>query len=91
MPTAALRPRGILCFVGVPPANLSFPALPLVAGQKIITGSPIGSPRMLAEMLYVAARHKIQAITETFALAKVNDAVEKVRKNQVRYRAVLTT
>jgi uncharacterized zinc-type alcohol dehydrogenase-like protein len=88
---AALRPRGILCFVGVPPANLSISALPLVSGQKIITGNPSGSPRMLTEMLDVAARHKVQAITETFALSRVNDAVEKVKKNQVRYRAVLTT
>ena len=63
----------------------------MVSGQKIITGNPIGSPRMLTEMLDVAARHKVQAITETFALSRVNDAVEKVKKNQVRYRAVLTT
>jgi alcohol/geraniol dehydrogenase (NADP+) len=87
----ALRPRGTLCFVGIPPANLSISALPLVMGQKVVTGSPIGSPRMLVEMLDVAARHKVQAVTETFALSKVNDAVEKVKRNQVRYRAVLTT
>jgi uncharacterized zinc-type alcohol dehydrogenase-like protein len=84
-----LRPRGTLCFVGVPPAPVSVPALPLVAGQKVITGSPIGSPRMLVEMLDVAARHKVQAMTEAFPMAKANDAVIKVKKNNVRYRAVL--
>jgi uncharacterized zinc-type alcohol dehydrogenase-like protein len=86
---AALRPQGVLCFVGVPPAVLGVPVFPLVAGQKVITGSPIGSPRMIREMLDVAARHKVQAITERFAMAKANDAVTKVKKNQVRYRAVL--
>ena len=44
---------------------------------------------MIREMLHVAERHKVQAITERFAMAKANDAVNKVKKNQVRYRAVL--
>lgn len=88
---AALRPKGTLCFVGVPPNPLAVPVLPLVAGQKVITGSPIGSPRMMVEMLDVAARHKVQAMTEIFAMSKVNDAVSKMKKNHVRYRAVLAT
>ena len=85
----ALRPRGVLCFVGVPPAPLTAAVAPLMMGQKVITGSPAGSPRMLVEMLDVAARHKVQAMTEVFAMAKVNDALSKLRKNHVRYRAVL--
>jgi uncharacterized zinc-type alcohol dehydrogenase-like protein len=40
-------------------------------------------------MLDIAARHSIKAVTERFAMAKANDAVAKVKKNQVRYRAVL--
>ncbi len=44
---------------------------------------------MIREMLRVAERHKVQAITERFAMSKANDAVTKVKKNQVRYRAVL--
>ena len=31
----------------------------------------------------------VKAITEAFPMAKANDAVAKVKKNQVRYRAVL--
>ena len=85
----ALRPRGALCFVGVPPGAVGLPILPLVAGQKIVTGSPTGSPLMIREMLRVAERHKVQAITERFPMAKANDAVIKVKKNRVRYRAVL--
>ena len=85
----ALRPHGTLCFVGVPPSVLGLPVFPLVSGQKSVTGSPNGSPRMIREMLGVAERHKVQAITERFAMAKANDAVTKVKKNRVRYRAVL--
>ena len=86
---AALRPYGTLCFVGVPPGVLGVGIAPLVAGRKQITGSPGGSPRMIREMLHVAQRHKVQAITERFPMAKANEAVSKVKKNQIRYRAVL--
>ncbi|MBS1820600.1 MAG: NAD(P)-dependent alcohol dehydrogenase [Acidobacteria bacterium] len=85
----ALRPKGTLCVVGVPPSGIQVQAFPLIAGQRAISGSPTGSPRDLHEMLDVAARHNVKAITERFAMAKANDAVARVKKNQVRYRAVL--
>jgi alcohol/geraniol dehydrogenase (NADP+) len=85
----SLRPTGTLCFVGVPPSPVSVNAFPLVAGIRTITGSPIGSPHMLREMMEVAARHGVKAQTERFPMAKVNDAIDKVKKNKVRYRAVL--
>jgi len=84
-----LRPKGTLCIVGVPPSPLSIQAFPLIAGQRAICGSPTGSPRDLYEMLDVAARHGIKAITERFPMAKANEVLVKVKKNQVRYRAVL--
>jgi uncharacterized zinc-type alcohol dehydrogenase-like protein len=85
----ALRPKGTLCVVGVAPSGIQLQGFPLIAGQRAVSGSPTGSPRDLHEMLDVAARHGVKAITEKFAMAKVNDAVAKVKKNQVRYRAVL--
>ena len=85
----ALRPKGTLCFVGVPPQPVSLPVFPLVGGQRSISGSPTGSPSDLAEMLDVAARHGVKAITESFKMAQANEAVARVKKNQVRYRAVL--
>jgi alcohol/geraniol dehydrogenase (NADP+) len=84
-----LRPTGTLCFVGVPPSNVSVHAFPLVSCIRSITGSPIGSPQRMREMLDVAARHDIKATTESFPMAKANEAIEKVKKNKVRYRAVL--
>jgi uncharacterized zinc-type alcohol dehydrogenase-like protein len=85
----ALRPTGTLCFVGVPPSPVAVNAFPLIAGIRTITGSPIGSPHMLREMMDVAARHGVKAKTERFPMAKVNEAIDKVKKNKVRYRAVL--
>jgi uncharacterized zinc-type alcohol dehydrogenase-like protein len=64
-------------------------AMALIGGQKAVSGSPTGSPRDLYEMLDVAARHGVKAVTERFAMGKANEAVAKVKKSQVRYRAVL--
>lgn len=86
---AALRPTGKLCFLGVPPEPISITPFSLVAGTKTITGSPIGSPLMLREMMDVAARHGVKAQTEHFAMNRANEAIAKVKKNAVRYRAVL--
>lgn len=85
----ALRPTGTLCFVGVPPSPVSVQAFPLISGQRAISGSPVGSPYGLREMLDVAARHGVKATTELFPMAKANEAIEKVKKSKVRYRAVL--
>ncbi|HWE86834.1 MAG TPA: NAD(P)-dependent alcohol dehydrogenase [Terracidiphilus sp.] len=85
----ALRPNGTLCFVGVPPKPVTVPAFPLISGSRTVAGSPIGSPQRIREMLDVAARHGVKAQTEVFPMAKVNDALEKVKKFKVRYRAVL--
>jgi uncharacterized zinc-type alcohol dehydrogenase-like protein len=85
----ALRPKGTLCVVGVPPSPLQIQAFSLIGAQRSLAGSPTGSPRMLHEMLDVAALHNIKAITERFPMARANEAITKVKKNQVRYRAVL--
>jgi uncharacterized zinc-type alcohol dehydrogenase-like protein len=85
----ALRPTGTLCFVGVPPSPVSVHAFPLISGMRTICGSPVGSPYGLREMLDVAARHGVKATTELFPMSKANEAIEKVKKNKVRYRAVL--
>ncbi len=85
----ALRPMGTLCFVGVPPSPVTVPAFPLIGGGRSISGNPTGSPHRLREMLDVAARHGVKASTELFPMAKANEAIEKVKKGKVRYRAVL--
>jgi uncharacterized zinc-type alcohol dehydrogenase-like protein len=85
----ALRPKGTLIVLGVPPTPLQIAGFSLIGGQKAVAGSPTGSPGDLHEMLDVAARHGVKAMTETFAMKDANAAIAKVKKNQVRYRAVL--
>jgi uncharacterized zinc-type alcohol dehydrogenase-like protein len=85
----ALRPHGTLCVVGVPPKPVSVEAFPLIAGARCVCGSNTGSPARIAEMLDVAARHGVAARTETFKMAEANQAIGRLRKNNMHYRAVL--
>ena len=84
-----LRPTGTLCLVGIPPSPIAIQAFPLISGVRSITGNPTGSPHRIREMLDVVARHGVKAQVESFPMAKANEAIEKVKKNKVRYRAVL--
>ena len=85
-----LRPHGTLCFVGVAPKPIALPVFPLIGSMRSVCGSNIGSPSRIAEMLDVAARHGVKAKVEHFKMADANQALKRVRKSQVRYRAVLS-
>jgi alcohol/geraniol dehydrogenase (NADP+) len=85
-----LRPHGMLCFVGVPPKPITLPVFSLIGVTRGTCGSNTGSPSRIAEMLDVAARHGVKAKVEHFKMAEANQALKRVRKSQVRYRAVLS-
>ncbi|MEN9273921.1 MAG: NAD(P)-dependent alcohol dehydrogenase, partial [Gloeomargarita sp. DG02_4_bins_56] len=82
----ALRPKGRLHFVGVVPQAIAAFAFPLIAGQKSLSGSPLGSPATIGKMLDFAARHGIEPVTELFPLAQVNEAMAHLAAGQARYR-----
>ena len=86
---ATLRPKGKLIFVGAVLEPASLGLFPLVIGQKIVSGSIIGSPPNMATMLDFAARHKVLPTVETFKFSQVNEAIEKLRQGKARYRIVL--
>lgn len=86
---ACLRPKGRLHFVGVVPNPVSSQIFPLIQGQKSLSGSPLGSPVTVAQMLDFAARHQIEPITEFFAFDQVNEAMERLHSGKARYRIVL--
>ncbi len=84
-----LRPKGVLTLLGVSPGMLSVPAVGLIMGQKTIRGSAIGSRSTMEEMLRFSALHGIVAQAEVMPMGGVNTAIERVRRNQARYRIVL--
>lgn len=85
----ALKPKGKLCIVGVPEGDLRLPAFPLISGRKSVFGSPVGGPSLIREMLEFSARNSVLPITERFPMARVNEALGRLKSNQARYRIVL--
>lgn len=85
-----LRPLGRLVPVGVTTEPLPIPPLMLFLNQQKIVGSTVGSRRDMLDLLNLAARDNIRPKTETYTLERANAAHDRVRANQVRFRAVLT-
>lgn len=86
----ALNPKGTLTLVGAVLDPLGLSSLPLILGQRSIAGSSVGSPGTIAKMLDFAVRHGIKPVIETFAFEDANDAIDRLRNGEIRYRAVLT-
>jgi len=85
----ALRPKGRLHLVGVTPNPISSAIFPLIAGQKSISASPLGSPATIVKMLDFAARHQIEPNVKIFTFVRVNEAIEVLRSSKPSYRLVL--
>lgn len=85
----ALRAKGTLHTVGVVPDPIPVPAFPIILGQKSVSGSPLGSPATVNQMLEFCNRHNIAAVTEEFAMSDVNAAFEHLKSGDARYRIVL--
>lgn len=85
----ALAPRGRLHFVGAVLEPVPVPVFSLLAGDKSVSASPIGSPAMTQTMLEFCVRHGIRPWTEHFAAARINDALAHLRSGQARYRVVV--
>jgi len=84
-----LRPNGKLIFVGAPPAPASISIGTLIDKQLSVSGSSIGSRHLMREMLQFTADKGIETWTEVVPFDSVNDAVSRLRRNDVRYRFVL--
>lgn len=84
----ALRPGGVLHFVGAAP-QAEFVPFQLISGAKSIGGTPLGSPATAGDMLEFCARHGIAPVTEHFPMSKINDAFAHLKAGKARYRIVL--
>ena len=71
------------------PNPISFPVLLLLDGQKSVSGSPVGSPNTITQMLDFVAKHQIKPVVEVFKFEQINQALDKLRNGKVRYRLIL--
>ncbi len=84
----ALRPNGVFCMLGVPTGLMSMTPQAIL-GQRSITTGEIGSRKSIIELLAFAARHKLAPQIEVAPMPEAQAAIDRLRKNSVRYRAVL--
>ncbi len=83
----AVRPAGTLMVVGLPPEELSFPAI--LMREIKIRSVATGTRDDLRETLNLAAVGKIRCLIETSGLDKVNDIFGQMRRGQIRGRVVI--
>ncbi len=86
---ATLGPRGRLHFVGAVLEPLDLSVFPLLMGERSVSSSPVGAPGTIARMLDFAARHDIAPVVEHFPMSTVNEAMDRLRAGDARYRIVL--
>ncbi len=84
-----LTTKGRLHFVGATLEPIDISAMPLIMGQRSISGSPVGSPATIEKMLHFAAQHNIKPVIEKFKFSEINKALDRLRNGDARYRIVL--
>ena len=82
-----LKKKGRVVLLGFP--LLSLDPTDLVAHELSMTGSFLGSRAQMREMLAFAQGHSIVPQVELMPMSQVNEAIQRVRDNQARYRIVL--
>ena len=85
-----LKPKGRLHFVGATLEPLDLEVFRLIGGQRSISGSPVGSPATIEQMLDFANWHQIKPQVEVFPMNKINDAFDHLKSGNARYRIVLS-
>ena len=68
---------------------MSFDVFGLLFGRRQIGGSIIGSIRETQEMLDFCGEHNVTADIEMIGIRQINEAYERVLKNDVKYRFVI--
>jgi uncharacterized zinc-type alcohol dehydrogenase-like protein len=84
-----LSRKGTICYVGAPQVPLPLMMGMLIFGDKVMAGSLIGGIPSTEEMLEFCAQHNITADIEMVDIQDVNEAWDRIEKNDVKYRFVI--
>jgi uncharacterized zinc-type alcohol dehydrogenase-like protein len=86
---ATLKRDGTLVMVGAPEKPLPINVFGLLTKRRAFAGSATGGLIETQEMLDFCAKHKIVADIEKIDIAAVNEAYERLLKQDVKYRFVI--
>ena len=81
-----LRRDGNITMVGAPEKPLSVGVFGLIMGRRSFSGSPIGGLAETQEMLDFCGQHNITADVEVIPIQKVNEAYDRLLRQDVKYR-----
>ena len=81
-----LKRDGTLCLVGAPENPQPIAAFPLLMKRRRFAGSGIGGIAETQEMLDFCGQHGITSDVEVIRMDQINDAYERMLKQDVRYR-----
>lgn len=84
-----LRLNGTMTLVGAPPKPAAVAAFNLIMGRRSLAGSAIGGIRETQEMLDFCGDNGITADIELINIQQINEAYERLLKNDVKYRFVI--
>lgn len=84
-----LKRDGTLTQVGLPPEPLALQVGSLIFGRRNFNGSLIGGIKETQEMLDFCGEHNITADIELIPIQKINEAYDRLVKNDVKYRFVI--
>jgi uncharacterized zinc-type alcohol dehydrogenase-like protein len=84
-----LRQDGTLTLVGLPPEPPSFAPFKLIGGRKSLSGSMIGGMPETQEMLDYCGEQNIVSDVEVIRMDQINEAFERLLKQDVKYRFVI--
>ncbi len=84
-----LRQDGTLALVGLPEKPPAVSVFSLITKRLSIAGSMIGGMPETQEMLDYCGQHNITADVEVIPVAQINEAFERMLRQDVKYRFVL--
>lgn len=84
-----VAPGGRLCYVSAPPTPLRIPVHALMGGRKSLTAGSTGSRADAREMLAFAVDRGVRPEVERLPFDSANQALDRLRKREARYRIVL--
>ena len=86
---ALLKLDGTMCLVGLPEKPPVLSAFDLIGRRVSVAGSMIGGMPETQEMLDYCGRKNITADVEVIPIQKINEAFERMLKQDVKYRFVI--
>jgi uncharacterized zinc-type alcohol dehydrogenase-like protein len=84
-----LRRDGTVCLVGAPEKPFPVAAFSLLMNRRSLSGSAIGGIRETQEMLNFCAEKGITADIEKIRIQQINEAYDRLLKQDVKYRFVI--